>query len=121
MSGDDNRYLLLCRHARHIDGKLLPVKNSLEQWVYPTDSVGRVLAEELAIHPNEVRLGKILWADTSEAKETAALLLQRLANASGPVPQLPNDKAVIKWPSGLPQRDCAPEGRQVPCASEMDL
>jgi hypothetical protein len=59
--------------------------------------VGRVLAEELAIRAQEIRLGKIVWADTKEAKQTAALLLNRLANRPAPsrstsAPEFPEDK-----------------------------
>jgi hypothetical protein len=95
--GANFRYILLCRHARHLDGNLLPVKDSLERWEYPTDSVGRVLAEELATRAQAIRLGKIVWADTKEAKQTAALLLNRLANRPAPsrstsAPEFPEDR-----------------------------
>jgi phosphohistidine phosphatase SixA len=74
------RYLLLCRHARHSDGELVARKDDDEEWRFPTESVARVLVEELAFQG--LHLTKVLYAPTCEARRTAALLLQGLGGRS---------------------------------------
>jgi hypothetical protein len=72
------RYVLLCRHARHDHGRLVPVKDEEELWRFPSESVASVLAEELVIGRDGLRLGKVVYAPTPEASRTANILLRTL-------------------------------------------
>ncbi len=71
----ETRYVLLCRHARHDDGQLVSSKDGNGLWRFPTESVARVLAEELVIGEDCLRLAKVICAPTLEAAGTANLLL----------------------------------------------
>jgi hypothetical protein len=73
-----HRYVLLCRHASHDGGELTPNKDEKEVWRFPTESVANVLAEEMVIGRDGLRLAKVVYASTSEASRTANLLLKGL-------------------------------------------
>lgn len=105
------RYVLLCRHAAHDDGELVPVKGDDDRWRFPTESVASVLAEELVLGRDRLRLAKLVHAPTPEASRTAWLLAQRLAGATRIVdderPSLPVDMSTcnrveIVAPAWLP-------------------
>lgn len=135
---DDNekaRYILLCRHARHDDGRLVPSKDGNGLWRFPTESVARVLAEELVIGEDCLRLAKTICAPTPEAARTANLLLMRLQGevrqADAKPPQQPDrnltPKIKISAPAWLPdsdKRERAAHGvcdYEVPCEPCYDL
>src|SRR4051794_9509912 len=82
MTVDRFRYVLLCRHAGHDGGALVPVKGKDERWRFPTESVARTLAEELVFGQDEMRLLKLVYAPTPEASGTAELLLQGLRGST---------------------------------------
>ena len=71
---EEASYVLLCRHARHDDGRLVPSKDGNGIWRFPAESVARVLAEELVIGKDCLRLAKVIYAPTAEAARTANLL-----------------------------------------------
>jgi hypothetical protein len=114
VASDEFRYVLLCRHARHDDGHLLPVKDDNEHLRFPTESVARALSEELVIGGEGLRLAKVAYAPSPEARSTANLFLQRLqgkpsaANTSAPVqPELAPKSGEIRLaaPLWLPEDD----------------
>lgn len=72
-------FLLLCRHARHRAGQLVPDKDSGE---YPTEVVARVLRETL--NASNIDLRALLYAPSSEAKQTARLLVDGLQGIHRP-------------------------------------
>ena len=78
MAVEKFRYVLLCRHARHDQGRLIPVKDDDGLWRFPSESVASVLAEELVIGRDGLRLAKVVYAPTPEASRTANLLLRGL-------------------------------------------
>jgi len=92
------RYVLLCRHARHVDGELIPVKDNNGRWRFPTESVARALSEELTIGNEGLRLAKVVYAPTPESTKTANLLLNRLR---GDVRVA--DEAIPGQPEGPPE------------------
>jgi hypothetical protein len=63
---EEASYVLLCRHARHDDGRLVPSKDGNGIWRFPAESVARVLAEELVIGKDCLRLAKVIYAPTAE-------------------------------------------------------
>jgi hypothetical protein len=75
---EEFRYVLLCRHARHDQGRLVPLKGEDGLWRFPSESVASVLAEELVIGRDGLRLAKVVYAPTPEASRTANLLLRGL-------------------------------------------
>lgn len=76
-----HRYVLLCRHASHDGGELTQKKDENGVWRFPTESVASVLAEEVVIGRDGLRLAKVVYAPTSEASRTANLLLKGLNGA----------------------------------------
>jgi hypothetical protein len=110
---DETRYVLLCRHARHDDGWLVPSKDDNGLWRFPTESVARVLAEELVIGEDHLRLAKVIYAPTPEAARTANLILRRLQGevrkANSEPPEQPGleltRKVQITAPAWLPESD----------------
>jgi hypothetical protein len=122
VASDDFRYVLLCRHARHDDGQLLPSKDDNERWRFPTESVARALAEELVIGGDDLRLAKVIYAPTPEASRTASLLLQRLQgetrSANKEVPAQPEQAlssggikiAAPAWLSESDKQQCVEHG-----------
>lgn len=78
------RYVLLCRHGPHWKGSLTPVKLDGED-VYPTDSIGERLRDQLNItQPDQesIRVARIWCADTEEAKGTLRRLVAALGQTS---------------------------------------
>jgi len=110
---EEARYVLLCRHARHDDGRLVPSKDGNGIWRFPTESVARVLAEELVTGQDFLRLAKVICAPTPEATRTTNLLLERLQGevwrANSEPPEQPSwkltRKVTISAPTWLPESD----------------
>jgi hypothetical protein len=71
-----DKYLLLCRHGRHRNGRLLVDK---ETEAYPSEDVAAVLREELLFGRHGIRLETILFAATPEARQTARILVEGLS------------------------------------------
>lgn len=69
------RYVLLCRHASHVGGVLKPDEKTKR---YPTQDVADRLREEL-LFGREVKLERLLYAPTPEARRTAWLLRKELS------------------------------------------
>jgi hypothetical protein len=111
---EQSYYVLLCRHARHDDGRLLAVKDGEERWRFPTGSVARALAEQLVIGKDRLRLAKVVYAPTPEASRTAALLLRGLRGEPNDVDKQPPSqphsvpqsvKVMVAAPAWLPDSD----------------
>lgn len=113
---NQNRYVLLCRHASHDGGELTPNKDDNGVWRFPTESVAGVLAEEMVIGRDGLRLAKVVHAPTPEASRTAKLLLKglngerRKANDKPPAqPEtLSGGYTTIAAPDWLPEADRKP-------------
>jgi hypothetical protein len=71
-------YVLLCLHAAHIGGELLPVKGTDDRWQFPSEPVGHTLAEWLTVEDRRIKLAHIAYAPTPEAARTATLLMEGL-------------------------------------------
>ncbi|MEU4690170.1 hypothetical protein [Actinoplanes sp. NPDC023714] len=106
MADRNYRYVLLCRHARHLDGRLVAVRGDDDRWRFPSDAVGRALAEELGS-----RKPAVGYAGTPEARATAAVLLRRLRNEVIVADERPRQPALPRGDHGVwPELDPLPEG-----------
>ena len=75
-------YVLLCRHASHQGGVLMPNEKTKR---YPTQDVADRLREEL-LFGREVTIKRLLFAPTPEARRTAWLLRRELSATAAPLP-----------------------------------
>ena len=75
-------YVLLCRHASHQGGVLMPDEKTKR---YPTQDVADRLREEL-LFGREVTIKRLLFAPTPEARRTAWLLRRELSATATPLP-----------------------------------
>jgi hypothetical protein len=89
VAGKEFRYVLLCRHAPHDQGQLIPVKGDDGLWRFPSESVASVLAQELVIGLDDLRLAKVVYAPTPEASRTVNLMLRGIQGYT----RLAEDKA----------------------------
>lgn len=76
------RYVLLCRHAPHQGGVLMPDEKTKR---YPTQDVADRLREEL-LFGRQVNVMRLLYAPTPEARRTAWLLRRELTGTATPLP-----------------------------------